>query len=164
MKHIISIALIGTITLVSIGTGAFANPALKGVKRAQATAAATTLGARSGTIAGVQAGRVATGSGSLTRKFEVPSTGSIQKPFNNANTARVYQPPRNDTVGATHSATTKMAAKPGERFQSRQLVSPNGARYKTSQHLDHTGQSLGVVRGTGSGSYLQGNFATRTAK
>ncbi len=158
---IIIFALVSSLTISGVAHAGKYDKTLKSVFGAGK--AATSFAKTSPKVVGVQAGRASTQAGSFSRQFN-SSSSSLKTNFSNANQARSYQSPMRDSLGNLHSGTTKLANNPGYagfRFESRQLVTPTGQKYKTTNIIDSKSAIIAPQSGKG---YLTGNANTRFGK
>ena len=78
----------------------------------------------------------------ITRDFN-RNVGTRREAFNSAATARQRGKPAVDHAGNVHQSTTKAATDPkynGYRFQSRQVTTPDGRKFKQTKIIDHQGR------------------------
>lgn len=78
----------------------------------------------------------------ITRDFN-RNVGTRREAFNSAAIARQRGKPTVDHAGNVHQSTTKVATDPkyqGYRFQSRQVTTPDGRKFKQTKIIDHQGR------------------------
>lgn len=120
------------------------------VRRAFTTAAKRSSAARSVRVVDTAAIKAA------------PRPGSLAEGFENARNARRWGS-RTDDLGNVHTTTRRLADDanhPGMRFESKQMITPEGTKYKTSTIIDSNSRTI-EVRSRTNGGYLTGQANSR---